>query len=77
MAQHLQAGPDYHEVEHPVQIAVRAAFEEMTGETSPGYGIDGCSAPNWACSIAGLGAGYGALRRWWRRSDWAGGGRAA
>ena len=54
VAQHLQAGPDYHEVEHPVQIAVRAAFEEMTGEISPGYGIDGCSAPNWACSIAGL-----------------------
>jgi L-asparaginase II len=54
VAQHLQAGPDYYEVEHPVQIAVRAAFEEMTGETSPGYGIDGCSAPNWACSIAGL-----------------------
>ena len=54
LAQHLKAGPDYHEVDHPVQIAVRAAFEEMTGEMSPGYGIDGCSAPNWACSIAGL-----------------------
>lgn len=54
LAQHLRAGPEYHEVDHPVQIAVRAAFEEMTGETSPGYGIDGCSAPNWACSIAGL-----------------------
>jgi len=54
LAQHLRAGPDYHEVDHPVQIAVRAAFEEMTGEASPGYGIDGCSAPNWACSIAGL-----------------------
>tara|TARA_B110000046_G_C12928223_1_gene370264 strand:- start:467 stop:976 length:510 start_codon:yes stop_codon:yes gene_type:complete len=41
-------------VDHPVQIAVRDAFEEITGETSPGYGIDGCSAPNWACTMTGL-----------------------
>ena len=33
---------------------VRAAFEEVTGEPSPGYGIDGCSAPNFATSVAGL-----------------------
>ena len=34
--------------------AVRAAFEEVTGETSPGHGIDGCSAPNFAGTIGGL-----------------------
>ena len=54
LSKHLGSGPDYHLVEHPVQIAVRVAFEEITGETSPGYGIDGCSAPNWACTMAGL-----------------------
>lgn len=51
---HLRGGPDYVEVDHPVQRAVRAAFEEVTDETSPGYGIDGCSAPNFACTVTGL-----------------------
>jgi L-asparaginase II len=55
LARHLGAGPEYVEIDHPVQRAVRAAFEETTGETSPGYGIDGCSAPNFACTLAGLG----------------------
>lgn len=52
---HLGAGPDYIDPDHPVQAAVRDAFEDMTGETSPGYGIDGCSAPNFATSLRGLG----------------------
>ena len=52
--QHLRGGPEYVEPAHPVQQAVKAAFEEVTEETSPGYGIDGCSAPNWASSLEGL-----------------------
>ena len=51
---HHKAGPDYHLADHPLQIAVRAAFENVTAEPSPGYGIDGCSAPNFATSVAGL-----------------------
>ncbi|SIT10397.1 asparaginase [Paracoccus saliphilus] len=51
---HLGGGPEYVDPEHPVQQAAKAAFEEVTGETSPGYGIDGCSAPNHACSLTGL-----------------------
>ncbi len=51
---HLGGGPEYVEPDHPVQQAVRAAFEEMTQMTSPGFGIDGCSAPNFATSVAGL-----------------------
>lgn len=51
---HLGGGPDYIEPDHPVQKAVRQAFEEVTAELSPGYGIDGCSAPNFATSIGGL-----------------------
>ena len=54
LARHVGAGPDYVDPAHPVQRAVRAAFEEVTGETSPGYAIDGCSAPNFACTLAGL-----------------------
>jgi L-asparaginase II len=54
LTRHLKAGPEYVELDHPVQQAVRAAFEEVTGEASPGYGIDGCSAPNFATSVTGL-----------------------
>ena len=54
VTKHLKAGPEYVEIDHPLQRAVKAAFEEVTGETSPGYGIDGCSAPNFAGSVAGL-----------------------
>jgi len=51
---HLKAGPDYELIDHPVQQAVKSAFEDVTQETSPMYGIDGCSAPNHACTIHGL-----------------------
>lgn len=51
---HLRGDADYVEPDHPVQRAVRTAFEEVTGEASPGYGIDGCSAPNFTCTVEGL-----------------------
>ena len=54
LGRHMGAGPDYVDPTHPVQRAVRAAFEEVTGETSPGFAVDGCSAPNFACTLAGL-----------------------
>ncbi|MBW7922031.1 MAG: asparaginase [Rubellimicrobium sp.] len=60
---HIRGGREYVDPGHPVQQAVRAAFEEVTGERSPGFGIDGCSAPNFATTISGLAramAGYAA-----------------
>ena len=51
---HLRGGPDYVDPLHPVQQAVKSAFEEVTGEPSPGFGIDGCSAPNFATTVHGL-----------------------
>lgn len=54
VVQHLKAGPEYVEIDHPLQKAIRAATEEVTGETAAGWGIDGCSAPNFATSVAGL-----------------------
>ncbi|XDA98304.1 asparaginase [Sulfitobacter sp. LCG007] len=54
LSRHLGAGPDYIDPDHPVQRACLAACEELTGETSPGYGIDGCSAPNFAVSLHGM-----------------------
>lgn len=54
LTRHLGAGPEYVELDHPVQRAVKTAFEEVTQETSAGFGIDGCSAPNFACTLTGL-----------------------
>jgi L-asparaginase II len=54
LERHVGGGPEYLDIDHPVQRAVREAFEEMTGATSPGWAIDGCSAPNFACSLSGL-----------------------
>lgn len=51
---HLGGNSEYHELDHPVQKAAKTAFEEMTDETSQGYGIDGCGAPNFMSSLQGL-----------------------
>ncbi|MDE0591399.1 asparaginase [Halocynthiibacter sp. C4] len=51
---HMGGEAEYVEPDHPLQIAVKDAFEEVTQETSPGFGIDGCSAPNFATSVHGL-----------------------
>ncbi|RYH10928.1 asparaginase [Tropicimonas sp. IMCC6043] len=66
LAQHLDAGPEYIDPLHPVQQAVRAAWEDLTQEDCPGYGIDGCSAPNFASTLAGMAramASFAAARR--------------
>ncbi len=54
VAKHLGAGLDYVDPEHPVQTAIKEALEDMTGVDSPGFGIDGCSAPNYATTLAGM-----------------------
>ncbi len=54
LAKHLGASLDYVDPDNPVQKAVRRAFEETCGEVSPGFGIDGCSAPNFASSLTGI-----------------------
>ena len=50
----LKGNAEYVMPDHPVQKMALAAFEEMTGEVSPGHVIDGCSAPNFATSLKGL-----------------------
>ena len=54
VTRHLKAGPEYVELDHPLQRAIRAATEEVTGETVAGWGVDGCSAPNFAMTVEGL-----------------------
>lgn len=57
LTKQMGASADYVDPSHPVQKAVKAAIEEMCGEDSPGFGIDGCSAPNFAVSLAGFARG--------------------
>jgi L-asparaginase II len=54
LSAHLGGGPEYIETDHPVQNAVLESFERTTGESSPGFGIDGCSAPNFASTLHGM-----------------------
>lgn len=54
LTRHLGAEAAYCAPDHPVQLAVRSAFEHVTGAPSPGFGIDGCSAPNFATTMLGL-----------------------
>lgn len=51
---HLGGGAEYIDPDHPVQKAALEAFESVTDTKSPGYGIDGCSAPNFATTLYGL-----------------------
>ncbi|MEX5597676.1 asparaginase [Pseudophaeobacter sp. C1-32P7] len=67
--QHLGGGADYVEIDHPVQQACLSAFEEVTGLESPGYGIDGCSAPNFATTVHGLARAMGWFASAHTRSD--------
>lgn len=60
---HLKAGPEYVELDHPLQKAIKAATEEVTDEASAGFGIDGCSAPNFAMSVTGLARGMAAFAK--------------
>ncbi len=54
VTRHLKAGPEYVEIDHPLQRAIRQATQEITGAAVAGYGIDGCSAPNFAMTVAAL-----------------------
>jgi L-asparaginase II len=57
LARHISAPLDYVDPDNKVQVQVRSAIEDLCGEDSPGFGIDGCSAPNYAVSLAGFAKG--------------------
>ena len=54
MNRHIRGDAEYVDPDHPLQRMIRQGFEEVTGEPSPGFGIDGCSAPNFATTLHGL-----------------------
>ncbi|MEN8934980.1 MAG: asparaginase, partial [Planktotalea arctica] len=69
LGKHLKAGPEYIDPSHAVQKACLDAFEDATQLTSPGYGIDGCSAPNYATTLHGMARAMGFFASAHTRSD--------
>jgi L-asparaginase II len=52
---------DYLHVDHPLQLAARAALEDLSGERVGSIGVDGCGAPLFAISLTGLARAFGRL----------------
>ncbi len=46
---------------HPLQVALRQALEGLAGERSAAVGVDGCGAPVFALSLAGLTRAFQAM----------------
>ena len=57
LSKHVGGGAEYVDPNHPVQIAAKQATEDLCGEDVLGHAVDGCSAPNFAVSLAGLARG--------------------
>ena len=55
VAQHMGAGPEYLEIDHPTCSRLASLHsKKRPARPAPAYGIDGCSAPNFATSLVGL-----------------------
>jgi L-asparaginase II len=53
--------PSYLSPEHPLQLRVRSAVEELSGEKSAHVAVDGCGAPLFGLSLTGLARAVQAL----------------
>ena len=62
---HAVPKESYTELEHPLQQQVRQAVSDVTGVASAdmGWGIDGCSAPNFAVPLSNLARSYARLAK--------------
>jgi L-asparaginase II len=48
----------YLDPQHPLQVAIRATFEELTGEPVAAVAVDGCGAPLLSTSLVGLATAF-------------------
>ena len=51
----------YLDPQHPLQQAIRRTVEELAGEQVPATGVDGCGAPLFALTLAGLARAFRTL----------------
>ena len=49
---------NYLDADHPLHRSLRATVEDLAGEAVAHVGVDGCGAPLFALSLAGLARGY-------------------
>lgn len=49
----------YREADHPLQVAIRATIEDLTGESVEHVAVDGCGAPVMSVSLRGLAYAFG------------------
>jgi L-asparaginase II len=52
---------DYLDPVHPLQRAIRAEVESLTGDEVAHVAVDGCGAPLFSCTVAGLARAFAAL----------------
>jgi L-asparaginase II len=52
---------NYLDADHPLQLAARVTCEDLAGEPVGAVGVDGCGAPLFAISLAGLARAFGRL----------------
>ena len=51
----------YRDPDQPVQLAILAAIDDLSGEQGRNVAVDGCGAPAYAISLAGLARAFGRL----------------
>ena len=54
LSKYLNGDQEYNCLEHPVQQAIKSCFEDLTNTSNAFSVMDGCSAPNFACTLNGL-----------------------
>ncbi len=52
---------DYLDPRHPLQVRIRASVARLAGEEAAAVGVDGCGAPLFAISLAGLASAFRAI----------------
>lgn len=51
----------YLDVAHPLQQVIGATIAELTGDEAVAVTVDGCGAPLFSCTLAGLARAFGAI----------------
>ncbi len=51
----------YLDPDHPLQVGIRAAVEDLAGERVAAVGVDGCGAPLFALSLIGVARAFRAM----------------
>lgn len=51
----------YRDPDHPTQLAIVQAIDDLVHEQAVNLAVDGCGAPAYACSLYGLARAYGRL----------------